>query len=164
MTNKERIIIDGVPVQDCCYFDYENDGYEDSCDMYQNECSAQNCYYKQFKRKEQECEELIRKLSNQEQLYQNEIEIYNQSCLQLRQENDDLYLERLALNTANSGINALLEVKEQECDRYRKALEEIEEVCIKDTREFADGTTVRYDSLDEILDIINKVKDRKNEN
>ena len=105
-----------------------------------------------------ECEELKRKLSNQEQLYQNEIEIYNQSCLQLRQENDDLYLERLALNTANSGINALLEVKEQECDRYLKALEEIEKVCIEDTREFADGTQVRYDSLDEILEIINKAK------
>ena len=48
MTNKQ-IIIDGVPVQDCCYFDYENDGYEDSCYIHQNECSAQNCYYKQLK-------------------------------------------------------------------------------------------------------------------
>ena len=57
MTDKQ-IIIDGVPVQDCCYFDYENDGYEDSCYIHQNECSAQNCYYKQLKRKEQECEEL----------------------------------------------------------------------------------------------------------
>ena len=44
-------------------------------------------------------------------------------------------------------------------DSYRKALEKIEEVCIKDTREFADGTAVRYDSLDKILDIINKAKD-----
>lgn len=43
-------------------------------------------------------------------------------------------------------------------DRYRKALEEIEKVCIEDTREFADGTQLRYDSLDEILDIINKAK------
>ena len=59
MTDKQ-IIIDGVPVQDCCYFDYENDGYEDSCYIHQNECSAQNCYYKQLKRKEQECEELKR--------------------------------------------------------------------------------------------------------
>lgn len=106
----------------------------------------------------QECEELKRKLSNQEQLYENEIEIYNNSCLQLRQENDDLYLERLALNTANSGINALLEVKEQECDRYLKALEEIEEVCLNDIHTFADGTAVRYDALDDILNIINKAK------
>ena len=62
MTDKQ-IIIDGVPVQDCCYFDYENDGYEDSCYIHQNECSAQNCYYKQLKRKEQECERLKDKLN-----------------------------------------------------------------------------------------------------
>lgn len=61
MTDK-RIIIDGVPVQDCCYFDYENDGYKDSCYIHQNECSAQNCYYKQLKRKEQECKNLEEEL------------------------------------------------------------------------------------------------------
>ena len=61
MTDKQ-IIIDGVPVQDCCYFDYENDGYEDSCYIHQNECSAQNCYYKQLKCKEQECEELKKQI------------------------------------------------------------------------------------------------------
>lgn len=48
MTENKPIIIDGVPVQDCCYFDYENDGYEDSCYIHQNECSAQNCYFKQL--------------------------------------------------------------------------------------------------------------------
>ena len=30
MTDKQ-IIIDGVRVDECCYFDYENDGYKDSC-------------------------------------------------------------------------------------------------------------------------------------
>ena len=60
----KQIIIDGVPVQDCCYFDYENDGYEDSCYIHQNECSAQNCYYKQLKRKEQECNKLKQTLAD----------------------------------------------------------------------------------------------------
>ena len=50
------------------------------------------------------------------------------------------------------------EAAEKECDRYLKALEEIKKVCIEDTREFADGTQVRYDSLDDILNIINKAK------
>ena len=71
-------------------------------------CNTEHCSL--LKTKEQECEELKRKLSNQEQLYQNEIEIYNKSCLQLRQENDDLYLERLALNTANSGIGIIIQI------------------------------------------------------
>ena len=61
MTDKQ-IIIDGVPVQDCCYFDYENDGYEDSCYIHQNECSAQNCYYKQLKRKEKSEEKLVKQI------------------------------------------------------------------------------------------------------
>ena len=40
-----------------------------------------------------------------------------------------------------------------------KALEEIEKVCLEDTYTFADGTAVRYDSLDDILNIIKKVKE-----
>ena len=114
-----------------------------------------------LKAKEQECEELKRKLSNQEQLYQNEIEIYNESCLQLRQENDDLYLERLALNTANSGINSLLEIKEQENDRYRKALEEIEEYA-KENDEMLQGYHHEWANNRQILEIINKAKGEGN--
>ena len=38
-------------------------------------------------------------------------------------------------------------------------ISEIKNVCQEDTRTFADGTQIRYDSLDEILDIINKAKD-----
>lgn len=44
-------------------------------------------------------------------------------------------------------------------DRYRKALEEIKKVCLEDTYTFADGKQIRYDSLDDILDIINKAKE-----
>ena len=44
-------------------------------------------------------------------------------------------------------------------DEYKKALDEIEKVCLEDTYTFADGKQVRYDSLDDILDIIKKVKE-----
>lgn len=43
-------------------------------------------------------------------------------------------------------------------DRYRKALDEIESICLEDVHTFADGTELRYDSLDDILDIINNAK------
>lgn len=165
MTDKEQIIIDGVDVSGCSV--YKNG----KCLISKAKCNAR-CDYgaiylkEQFARKTQECEELKRKLSNQEQLYQNEIEIYNESCLQLRQENDDLYLERLALNTANSGINSLLEIKEQENDRYRKALEEIEGLISDD--EFIrcpinDDVNCNYFTRNKILDIINKAKDGNDE-
>ena len=139
------------------------------CSMCQEQ-SCNDCKYtlltqskESLARKTQECEELKRKLSNQEQLYQNEIEIYNKSCLQLRQENDDLYLERLALNTANSGINALLEVKEQESNRYRKAFEEIEEYVQSQLDGFGnDVYLMNKAAINKILDIINNAKEKNN--
>lgn len=162
MTDKE-IIIDGIDVRGCSVY---KDGI---CLIIKEKCNAKCDYaayylYEKLQRKEKECEELKRKLSNQEQLYQNEIEIYNKSCLELRQENDDLYLERLALNTANSGINALLEVKEQESDRYLKALEEIEEELKEDV--YCESQECGCDDFEEclkctkehILDIINRAK------
>lgn len=54
--------------------------------------------------------------------------------------------------------------KTQECEKYEQALNGIEEICLKDVHTFADGTELRYDALDEILDIISKATDRKNEN
>ena len=48
-------------------------------------------------------------------------------------------------------------------DRYRKALDKIREACLKDTYTFADGTTVRYDTLDDILEIINTTTGERDE-
>ena len=56
-------------------------------------------------------------------------------------------------------IKTFVETSEKDIDRYRKALEEIEKVCLEDIHTFADETQVRYDSLDDIIDIINKVKE-----
>lgn len=54
-------------------------------------------------------------------------------------------------------VKLMMDCPDCKVDEYKKALEEIEKVCLEDTRTFADGTQVRYDSLDDILDIINKV-------
>lgn len=66
MTDKEKII-DGVDVSECrhshygkCEIDY--DEWNNEIIRY-NECqNSPNCYYKQLKRKEQECEELLKQL------------------------------------------------------------------------------------------------------
>lgn len=92
--------------------------------------------------KEQECKELKEKL-----------EAYEKLALHVKCPHCNKELG-LILNGSEENINLF--------NRYRKALEEIEEVCIEDTYEFADGTKVRYDSLDDILDIINKAKGRDN--
>ena len=132
MTDKQ-IIIDGVPVQDCCYFDYENDGYKDSCYIHQNECSAQNCYYKQLKRKEQECEELQERaasiiysltggrlsystytLEGCEQAYHDQLEIdVERATKELQEENETL---------------------KQEVNKYKQALDEIKMIAEENIR------------------------------
>ena len=48
MTDKQ-IIIDGVKVEECSYYNKDNIPY--CCEIWDNECEAQNCYYKQLKRK-----------------------------------------------------------------------------------------------------------------
>lgn len=69
-----KVIIDGVDVSGCEFFSDMSNGKPDTrCECYKDmygfntNCKhnkdAKNCYYKQLKRKEQECEEL-KKLNN----------------------------------------------------------------------------------------------------
>ena len=53
MTDKEQIIIDGCNVSGCVQFTQEGD----CCNLGGGCKGWPNCYYKQLKRKEQECEE-----------------------------------------------------------------------------------------------------------
>lgn len=105
MENKE-IYIDGVKVEECSYYNKDNTPY--CCEVWDNECEAQNCYFKQCKRLEQENKEL-----------KEEIRFHNK-------ENSSLLAER---NAAQIGYDEIREVRE----RYRSALEEIrndlKEVC-----------------------------------
>ena len=62
MTDKQ-IIIDGIDVSGCSYGEIEKSIFKCSCEYNVRSASMfckdnPNCYYKQYKRKEQECEEL----------------------------------------------------------------------------------------------------------
>ena len=52
MTNK----INGIDVSECSYYNKDNEPY--CCEVWDNECEAQNCYFKQLKRLQEENEEL----------------------------------------------------------------------------------------------------------
>ena len=65
MTDKQ-LIIGGVDVSGCIYYQYNmctatKDNYGD-CSFYCKDYEMNDCYYKQLKRKEQECEELKKEL------------------------------------------------------------------------------------------------------
>lgn len=93
------------------------------------------------------CEEdphIISSCKNRHNCYYKQLARKTQECEELKSE--------------SFTRESLISMQEKDIDRYRKALEEIEKVCLEDTHTFADGTELRYDSLDEILDIINKAK------
>lgn len=217
MTDKEQIIIDGVDVSECAYFDYENEGTRE-CDVYGNECEANNCYYKQLARKTQECIKLNNKIIDMNSIIEDaainlgnkdftlydlpfEIKKLRQECKESkayaqRQENqrETYYKEFLKLSQECENLKAEEKYLKQCCqkageelakhsfeydgkeknlvvqamelnekyEKLEKALDEIEKVCIENTWIFADGTAIRSDSLDDILNIINKVKGETN--
>lgn len=71
----DKIIIDGVDVTECCYITDENE-----CEVYQTECEAQYCYYKQLQRKEQECgryKQTLEDIKQETNQYENKNELYN---------------------------------------------------------------------------------------
>ena len=168
MTDKKEIMIDGVEVSGCKEYIW---ALSHVCNLVNGrtdkfECNYYpNCYFKQLARKEQECDywkhqaelgsETTDRLSKQLEEKIQECEKLKEQLMETK--TFDLFADKLIekFNT-DSAIASIFKNN----TRYRKALEEIEKVCIEDTREFADGTAVRYDSLDEILDIINKAKGR----
>ena len=149
MTNKEQIIIDGVDVSQCeFYIYYSSDRYPHRCGMHKDmfgmpvccdiaDC-CKDCYFKQLARKTAECEELKKEIINK-----------NEKIKELRLSVSDLTNRLCFLNAEKSFRIVGLE----------QALDEIKSICLKDVHTFADGTKLRYDSLDDILDIINKAKD-----
>ena len=140
-TDKETIMIDNVDVSRCEFYNKNdktcrevNGKYDtDICDF--DKCEGSNCYFKQLKRKTQECEELKERL--------------------VRTEEDLKYQCVDCMNVKS--------------DRYRKALEEIEEYIYTDC-EYNDGCDrnicIRCDYSNvhdkRILDIINKAKGKSN--
>ena len=146
MTDKQ-IMIDGVNVNECIhlYSRWPGSIPPDSCACWEEpnnltdtpvtDCKRhENCYFKQLARKTQECERSRKRISDLEERiinHSNEIEEY---CSRLADKN-------------------------KKCEKYEQVMKNIEEICLKDVHTFADGTQLRYDSLDEILDIINKAKD-----
>ena len=73
---QNKIIIDGVDVSGCEYYDKNKPSLTCTCEEYP--CSEwYNCYYKQLKRKEQECEELKKQLQYENQKLNNIKKIRN---------------------------------------------------------------------------------------
>lgn len=144
MTDKEQIIIDGVDVSKCRYF---RPGSTLTCSrMYGGACdnkySNELCYFKQLAHKTRECEELKKQLDKQVKdsanRYSELNREWNNRCKKYA---DDL----------------------KSLNRYRKALEEIEGLAmnLRTRTDYHSLDEVNVD-IDNVLNIINKAKEKEN--
>ena len=106
----KQIIIDNVDVSECPAMDtYNIFGIEDKpcCYKFHEYCSAiPNCYYKQLKRKEQECEGLEEELNDLTRDIKTHLKVEKIKLDQLKAENEKLE-------------QTLAEIKEI-CNEYQK--------------------------------------------
>lgn len=127
-----------IDVSDCMYLD------GNYCPNHDTKCDfVDNCYFREYKRKEQECEELQEKYEVLRLKNEEGHEIFAELKHECKEQEDKI--KKLRKNLA-------LEI--ESTDRYRKALEEIEEY----TKNFKE-----LDLFEDIKDIINKVKGEGNE-
>ena len=89
--NKE-IIIDGINVSECEYLQYKGCEFAQcliKMASFDLKCEDYNCYYKQLKRKEQECEELI----SEKDFYLQKIETLEDKCEELEEKLNAQFVE-----------------------------------------------------------------------
>ena len=173
MTDKEEIIIDGVDVSKCRYFLKDTEGQDYNTDEFVKGCCEakgchigcefigysicrgdKDCYYKQLKRKEQECEELKEIISD---FISDNRTMY---CYDDRQPVTLEEIQECMEFTYNTGL------------KYKQALEKISEIA----KSFNNDGLCFYDDIEdcvncdmktdcnylrkiEIMKIINKAKD-----
>lgn len=178
MTEKQEIIINGVDVSKCDKLIVNQlYGYACNCEEDTHIISScknrHNCYYKQLARKTQECEQKEKELLSNEKIINKlmkEVDELKQECEKLKNQVDEDYNY---YTTELKTLRDIISNKEKRnaalflmSNRYRKALEKIEELadCIKNFNFGYDELGIGQDIVayaEDILDIINKAKDGK---
>ena len=140
MTDKEQIIINGVDVAGCKYFNrFRNICHNKNlcCDCEKN----QDCHYKQLKRKEQECEELKQECEEHRSNAESYCKSYQYSCV----------VNGKITNKALKYKQALDEI----AAHYQKVIKNIT------TYDNSYDASISIEALHNISGIINKAKEQE---
>lgn len=158
MTDKE-IIIDCVDVSKCRW---HTNLIMDCLEIPTQPCKCtndKNCYYKQLKHKEQECEELKEKIKKYSKINEQDTRDFaklKQECKNLEEELRGCRIGIKDISIENTEICKISE-------KYKRVLDEIEKFAqdIANTKEWINCT---YNALkaESILDIISKAKEGNN--
>ena len=162
MTDKQ--MIDGIDVNKCQHYGK----CSTYCYIVDELCSDNpNCYYKQLKRKEQECEALqmseneAKEIIAELQAYKDINEDFKTAWEELKVENEELKEIINEAKNSNLGLKSFLVGEavgneyEQQLDQLKQTLDEIEEFCI-----VYSGNHDAYENVyKHILEIINESKD-----
>ena len=160
MTDKQ-IIIDGVDVSRCEYYNKDdktcrevNGNYEtDICEF--DKCENSNCYYKQLKRKEQECKELR---------FKEKLSQVKDTTEPLNSELPEDKVIREIFLMVNDCINQKVNHYKHALDEIEKQVKAINNECFYDASCDCNNCDMKnncpYYRKVKTLDIINSVKDK----
>ena len=149
-------IRDDVDVSECKYFCLNQMG--NNClnhnTGFSMNCNNNNCYYKQFKRKENELEELR--------------QYHNKCCEEFKKEKQDLIdkYNQLSINFYNGDYCntehcSLLKAKEKECERLEQTLIQIKDIA-ENVQSFVGRINIEDDVFEQMEQILQKIREVEN--
>lgn len=125
-----------IDVSECCYYNADNSPF--CCELYDNECEAQNCYFQQLQQLKAEVKSKTEYIQEQRDIinqYSKEIEMYKK-CQgkraskreeELKAENEKL--QEMNNNLSEKFANICGGCFEQELrEKYEQCLDELDEV------------------------------------
>ena len=129
MTDKQ-VIVDGVDVSECNFCEWKSSDIP-QCRIrlasFEPTCKGYNCYYKQLKRKEQECEELKHEVELMMDCASCKVDEYKQTLAEIKEIAEcmhDLWINKTTYTDMDNLVKHLLEC---ELNRIRYKLDEISE-------------------------------------
>ncbi len=166
MTDKQ-IIIDGVDVSGCEFATKAEMFLDTHCRLYDYKyCIGKDCHYKNWKRKEQECEELKEKLIKwlgKEGLRQSEKEFYEQQLDQLKADNEELkkIIERLDV-PKHEVVDMDIAFENEKLKAENEKLQDIANKLLDERNKYLDKWSINLiykQTLTEIKEIAEKIDD-----
>ena len=152
----EEIIIDGINVAGCCYYESKNDTgrwcdstcTRDRAPVFRCD-KMPNCHYKQRKRLEQENEQL----KEENERLKKDFSSYEDDIEDWVSDNSILYQYDDRTPDTLEELQACMESTHEQWQKYKQALEEIKSIC-QDENNTCTGECGNFNVAQRVLDVL----------